>query len=70
MTKPRHAGARILCLDGYALCNPDDDWKHANRGNRGGIRGIIQLHVLQELERILGPDLPIQLFFDLIVGTE
>ncbi|KAI0421978.1 hypothetical protein F5X98DRAFT_360733 [Xylaria grammica] len=36
----------------------------------GGIRGIIQLHVLRELERILGPDLPIQLFFDLIVGTD
>ncbi|KAI1266454.1 hypothetical protein F5Y18DRAFT_416320 [Xylariaceae sp. FL1019] len=36
----------------------------------GGIRGIIQLHVLRELEKILGPELPIQLFFDLIVGTD
>ncbi|KAI0403160.1 hypothetical protein F4802DRAFT_316845 [Xylaria palmicola] len=36
----------------------------------GGIRGIIQLHVLRELEKILGSDLPIQLFFDLIVGTD
>ncbi|KAF2963626.1 hypothetical protein GQX73_g9958 [Xylaria multiplex] len=36
----------------------------------GGIRGIIQLHVLRELEKILGPDLPVQLFFDLIVGTD
>ncbi|KAK7965849.1 uncharacterized protein PG986_000126 [Apiospora aurea] len=35
----------------------------------GGIRGIVQLQVLREVERILGPDLPIQLFFDLIVGT-
>ncbi|KAK8066852.1 hypothetical protein PG997_013599 [Apiospora hydei] len=35
----------------------------------GGIRGIVQLQVLKEVERILGPDLPIQLFFDLIVGT-
>ncbi|KAI3321837.1 hypothetical protein HD806DRAFT_523766 [Xylariaceae sp. AK1471] len=52
MTKPRYAGARILCLDG------------------GGIRGIIQLHVLRELEKILGADLPVQLFFDLIVGTD
>ncbi|KAL7619934.1 hypothetical protein AAE478_010481 [Parahypoxylon ruwenzoriense] len=50
-TKPRHAGARVLCLDG------------------GGVRGIIQLQVLAELEKVLGPDLPIQLFFDLIVGT-
>lgn len=38
--------------------------------NRGGVRGIIQLQVLRELEKILGPDLPIQLFFDLIVGSE
>ncbi|KAI0437961.1 hypothetical protein F4803DRAFT_565654 [Xylaria telfairii] len=36
----------------------------------GGIRGIIQLHVLREIEKILGPDLPVQLFFDLIVGTD
>ncbi|TGJ81236.1 hypothetical protein E0Z10_g7507 [Xylaria hypoxylon] len=36
----------------------------------GGIRGIIQLHVLRELEKILGPELPVQLFFDLIVGTD
>lgn len=50
-TKPRHAGARVLCLDG------------------GGVRGIIQLQVLTELEKVLGPDLPIQLFFDLMVGT-
>ncbi|KAI1385436.1 FabD/lysophospholipase-like protein [Hypoxylon trugodes] len=50
-TKPRYAGARVLCLDG------------------GGIRGVIQLRVLMELEKVLGPGLPIQLFFDLIVGT-
>ncbi|KAI1103045.1 FabD/lysophospholipase-like protein [Jackrogersella minutella] len=35
----------------------------------GGIRGVIELQVLIELENVLGPDLPIQLFFDLIVGT-
>lgn len=35
----------------------------------GGIRGIVQLQVLKKIEEILGPDLPIQLFFDLIVGT-
>ncbi|KAI1842756.1 hypothetical protein JX266_011077 [Neoarthrinium moseri] len=35
----------------------------------GGIRGIVQLQVLREIEKVLGPDLPIQLFFDLIVGT-
>ncbi|KAJ8121312.1 hypothetical protein ONZ43_g2202 [Nemania bipapillata] len=36
----------------------------------GGVRGIVQLQVLRELEKILGSDLPIQLFFDLIVGTD
>ncbi|KAI1108792.1 FabD/lysophospholipase-like protein [Nemania sp. NC0429] len=36
----------------------------------GGVRGIVQLQVLRELEKILGPDLPIQLFFDLIVGSD
>ncbi|KAH9898942.1 hypothetical protein F4778DRAFT_178322 [Xylariomycetidae sp. FL2044] len=36
----------------------------------GGVRGIIQLQALQQIEMILGPDLPIQLFFDLIVGTD
>ncbi|OTB02050.1 hypothetical protein M426DRAFT_322998 [Hypoxylon sp. CI-4A] len=35
----------------------------------GGVRGVIQLQVLAELEKVLGSDLPIQLFFDLIVGT-
>ncbi|KAI0137141.1 hypothetical protein BJ170DRAFT_573205 [Xylariales sp. AK1849] len=30
---------------------------------------IVQLQVLREMEKILGPDLPIQVFFDLIVGT-
>ncbi|KAI1468230.1 FabD/lysophospholipase-like protein [Daldinia caldariorum] len=35
----------------------------------GGARGIIMLQVLSEIEKALGPDLPIQLFFDLIVGT-
>lgn len=35
----------------------------------GGIRGIVQLMVLREIELLLGPDLPIQLFFDLMVGT-
>ncbi|KAL1847964.1 hypothetical protein Daus18300_013767 [Diaporthe australafricana] len=35
----------------------------------GGVRGIAQLRVLREIERVLGPGLPIQLFFDLMVGT-
>lgn len=35
----------------------------------GGIRGIVELEVLREIERALGDKLPIQQFFDLIVGT-
>lgn len=36
---------------------------------RGGIRGIVELEVLCEIERYLGDKIPIQSFFDLIVGT-
>ncbi|KAF2721275.1 hypothetical protein K431DRAFT_224804 [Polychaeton citri CBS 116435] len=35
----------------------------------GGIRGIVQLEVLYGLEQVLGGHVPIQCFFDLIVGT-
>ena len=35
----------------------------------GGIRGIVELQVLNEIERVLGGRIPIQDFFDLIVGT-
>ncbi|EXF82920.1 hypothetical protein CFIO01_01290 [Colletotrichum fioriniae PJ7] len=35
----------------------------------GGVRGIVELQVLRAIERVFGERLPIQLFFDLIVGT-
>lgn len=35
----------------------------------GGIRAIVELTILQQIERALGVGLPIQAFFDLIVGT-
>ncbi len=35
----------------------------------GGIRGIAQIEMLKAIEAALGGDLPIQAFFDLIVGT-
>lgn len=35
----------------------------------GGVRGIIELEVLRAIEAELGGKLPIQAFFDLIVGT-
>ncbi|EON62430.1 hypothetical protein W97_01652 [Coniosporium apollinis CBS 100218] len=35
----------------------------------GGFRGIVELEVLKAVERTLGGKIPIQAFFDLIVGT-
>ncbi|KAL4757187.1 uncharacterized protein BDW70DRAFT_171583 [Aspergillus foveolatus] len=35
----------------------------------GGVRGIVELTILQQIEKALGPGLYIQDFFDLIVGT-
>lgn len=37
--------------------------------SRGGVRGIVELEVLKAIERELGGKLPIQVFFDLMVGT-
>lgn len=55
--KPEFAGVRILTLDG------------------GGMRGIVELEILRAIENRLNPGdrrmafIPIQRFFDLIVGT-
>jgi len=35
----------------------------------GGIRGVVQLEVLYAIEQYLGARIPVQSFFDLIVGT-
>lgn len=35
----------------------------------GGVRGIIQLRILEAIQKELGKDLEIQWFFDLVVGT-
>ncbi|KAL9618157.1 MAG: hypothetical protein Q9160_007107 [Pyrenula sp. 1 TL-2023] len=35
----------------------------------GGVRGIVELTILQQIEMALGTGLPIQAFFDLIIGT-
>ncbi|KAK5119234.1 hypothetical protein LTR85_007848 [Meristemomyces frigidus] len=50
-------------------------WKPEHAGVRvlcldgGGIRSIVELQVLQLIEDALGGSLPIQAFFDLIIGT-
>lgn len=35
----------------------------------GGVRSIIQLEILKSLEDVIGLEVPIQNFFDLIIGT-
>lgn len=35
----------------------------------GGVRGVVQLEILRGIEQALGNQLPVQAFFDLIVGT-
>ncbi|KAF7505357.1 hypothetical protein GJ744_000978 [Endocarpon pusillum] len=35
----------------------------------GGVRAVVELTILQQIERAFGVELPIQAFFDLIVGT-
>lgn len=37
--------------------------------HRGGVRGIVELEILRQLEKELGDLISIQSFFDLIVGT-
>ena len=37
--------------------------------SRGGVRGIVELEILRQLEIELGDLINIQSFFDLIVGT-
>lgn len=60
----------LSALTGMLFQASKDSRDALTYNNRGGVRGIVQLQVLRELEKILGPDLPIQLFFDLIVGSE
>lgn len=38
-------------------------------GSSGGVRGIVELQVLKQIEQKLGGNIRIQDFFDLIVGT-
>jgi hypothetical protein len=36
---------------------------------RGGIRGIVELEILRQIERAMGGKMRIQSFVDLIIGT-
>ena len=66
--KPDYAGVRILTLDGYVILL-DIECMLRLIGFSGGMRGILELEVLRAIELALGGKIPIQAFFDLIVGT-
>lgn len=40
-----------------------------NRSNSGGVRGILELLLLESLVRRVGFDIPIQELFDVVIGT-
>lgn len=64
--KPFTAGARILALDGFVS---HDDKKKKADSCRGGVRGIVELAILAEVESQVGLGIPIQDLFDLVIGT-
>jgi hypothetical protein len=66
--KPKFAGVRILSLDGYvdsskSFLNPLTIYFS------GGVRGIVELEVLREIQKMIRVNIPIIEFFDLVVGT-
>ena len=66
--KPEYAGVRILSLDGYVMLSGIGCMLRLI-GFSGGMRGILELEVLRAIELAIGDKIPIQAFFDLIVGT-
>jgi len=65
-TEPHFSGLRVLCLDGYedSACRCH---LRVLTWVSGGIRGIVELCLMEALETRLGIDL--YWFFDLVVGT-
>jgi len=46
-----------------------DAYAYAMYVNRGGIRGIVELNILAEIENAIGLGIRIQELFDLVIGT-
>ena len=68
--KPKTAGARILVLDGLVSPIYLYTWfKSLISACSGGIRGIVELAILTEIEKAIGLGIRIQDLFDLVVGT-
>lgn len=70
-SKPREAGVRVLCLDGSVnpLAFAPSMIQQTDLCHSGGVRGLVELAVLKAIETELGGYIPIQKFFDLMVGT-
>jgi hypothetical protein len=68
--EPREAAPRVLCLDGYGRYSlVFYALLLLTAQNSGGVRSVIQLRILWHIEKEIGLGLPIQEFFDLIIGT-
>ena len=50
----------------FPIYSPPD---HMLRSPSGGVRAVVQLVILAMIEKRIGLGIPIQEFFDLIVGT-
>jgi len=69
-TDPLWVAPRVLSLDGYVARAASVLIQHYSSFiTRGGVRSIIQLKILSLLETDIDLGLPIQEFFDLIIGT-
>jgi hypothetical protein len=66
--KPREAGVRILSRDGYEA-SPLILRELIDFLRRRGVRGIVELVVLESIMNRVGHNLPMQELFDVIMGT-
>lgn len=62
---PQYSGLRALALDGLVFFS--SAVVQADKHISGGVRGIVELCVLENIENLIG--LPIQHLVDLVVGT-
>lgn len=65
--QPAYSGQRVLVLEGYVTLFALNRWCMLTKRS-GGVRGIVELRIMEALERELR-GVPLQRFFDLVVGT-
>lgn len=66
---PRCPVCRVDFEDFQSRIRPPAATGRALALDGGGVRGVVQLRILGQLEEEIGLDLPIQDFFDLVIGT-